>query len=279
MSPLPSDSIALNIETLTRQRIVVTGASSGIGQATAWELARRGAQVLVHYCHNLKGAETTQAACANAVEKMRLVQADITQSADRARLVQEAWEWGKGHIDHWIHNAGADVLTGDARNWTFEAKLDRLWEVDVRATILLAREVLRKMRSQPPSSLSPSMVFIGWDQAWEGMEGDAGQMFGTTKGAIMAAAKSFAQEAGAEVRINCVAPGWIQTAWGQTASAQWQARAKAESLLNRWGQPQDIAQAIAYLCEPSAQFINAHILPVNGGAKKVSDTFLAKQKS
>lgn len=253
---------------LSDQRIVVTGASSGIGQATAWALAAQGAHVLAHYHQNQTGAQATNERRPEHAPQIHLHAADLRSESDRLQLIDTAWQWGQGRIDGWIHNAGADVLTGSMKDASFEEKLDLLWAVDVRATILLARSVLDRMRHQPLRPHVPLMLFIGWDQAWEGMEGDAGQMFGSIKGAIMAASKSFAQEASPKVRVNCVAPGWIQTAWGATASPTWQARAKAESLLNRWGQPDDVAQLIAWLCQPAAQFINGQIIPVNGGWKR-----------
>jgi 3-oxoacyl-[acyl-carrier protein] reductase len=97
------------------------------------------------------------------------------------------------------------------------------------------------------------------------MEGDAGELFATTKGAIMAMTKSLAQSFAPHVRVNCIAPGWIETKWGQQTSTYWDQRAKSESLMNRWGKPQDVASAALFLCSPAASFISGHILPVNGG--------------
>jgi 3-oxoacyl-[acyl-carrier protein] reductase len=67
------------------------------------------------------------------------------------------------------------------------------------------------------------------------------------------------------VRVNCLAPGWIRTAWGEAASDYWQERATSESLLRRWGTPQDVARAARFLVSPEAEFITGHTLPVNGG--------------
>jgi 3-oxoacyl-[acyl-carrier protein] reductase len=67
------------------------------------------------------------------------------------------------------------------------------------------------------------------------------------------------------VRVNCVAPGWIKTSWGENASDYWQSRAVEESVLRRWGTPEDIAQAVRFLVSDSAAFITGHTLPVNGG--------------
>ena len=120
----------------------------------------------------------------------------------------------------------------------------------------------------PQAVTSPGMfsiVNMGWDQAQTGMEGESGEIFATTKGAIMAMTRSLAKSLAPAVRVNCVAPGWIQTAWGEQTSEYWSQRAKQESLMERWGQPSDVAAAVAFLCSREASFISGHVLPVNGG--------------
>ena len=72
-----------------------------------------------------------------------------------------------------------------------------------------------------------SIVTMGWDQAETGMEGDSGELFAATKGAIMAFTRSLALSLAPSVRVNALAPGWIKTAWGESASSAWQERACA----------------------------------------------------
>jgi 3-oxoacyl-[acyl-carrier protein] reductase len=110
-----------------------------------------------------------------------------------------------------------------------------------------------------------SIVTIGWDQAETGMEGDSWELFAATKGAVMAFTRSLARSLAPAVRANCVAPGWIRTAWGEGASEAWQRRAVRESMLGRWGEPEDIAAAVHWLLSPDAAFVTAQVLPVNGG--------------
>jgi 3-oxoacyl-[acyl-carrier protein] reductase len=161
----------------------------------------------------------------------------------------------------WVNNAGADVLTGDAANRSFEDKLAMLWQVDVVATLRLSRKVGNRMRERGRGCI----INIGWDQVASGMAGDSGEMFAAVKGAVMAATRSLAKSLSPEVRVNCVAPGWIRTAWGERASAEWQERARRESLLGRWGEPADVARVVRFLASPAAQFINGQIINVNGG--------------
>ncbi len=169
-------------------------------------------------------------------------------------------------MDVWIHSAGADVLTGDARGLSFSEKLAKLWATDVCGTFVLSRMVADKMLSQPKvDDRLPSMVHIGWDQAEHGMEGDSGQFFSATKAAIAAFSKSLAKTVAPHIRVNCIAPGWIQTEWGQKASSAWQQRATGESMLGRWGKAQDIARVVAAVSFEDGAFINGQTIAVNGG--------------
>lgn len=243
---------------------VVTGSSRGIGRAIALELAAAGADIVVHGQTNRPGAEETAELVRAAGRRSEAFLYDIADPAARDALVREAWDW-IGGVDIWVNNAGVDVLTGAAAGGSFEDKLQALWQVDVHGTICLARSVADAMLQQPERDTPASMLFIGWDQALSGMEGDAGQMFGPVKAAVMAFSLNLAQTLAPRIRVNCIAPGWIRTAWGETASQAWQQRAVQQSLMGTWGTPRDVAEAAAYLSSPAARFITGQILNVNGG--------------
>ena len=243
---------------------VVTGASSGIGRATAVALAAAGAsRILIHYRQNESGAERTAELIERFGCECHRHAADLRDSAGTASLADHAFKT-IGPIQTWVNNAGADVLTGDAADWDFDTKLRRLIEVDVVGTISLSREVASRMLDHSFDS-PPSIVFIGWDQAARGMEGDAGQMFAPVKAAVAAFATSFAQQHASSIRVNTVAPGWIRTSWGESTSEYWDRRAKAQSLMGRWGVPEDVAKAVLYVADPSNDFIQGQTINVNGG--------------
>lgn len=246
-------------ELLKGQTAVVTGSSSGIGRVIALELANAGANVLVHARRNGHDAEKVALHARSLGRDTRVVLADLSDPGEQDRLIEVAWEWRP--IDIWINNAGADVLTGEAAGWSFEDKLAALWKVDVVASLRLSRAVGQRMRERGQGVI----LNMGWDQAEMGMAGDSGEFFAAVKGAVMAATRSLAKSFAPQVRVNCIAPGWIRTEWGQQASAEWQERAKRESLLARWGEAEDVARTACFLVSPAASFINGQIIPINGG--------------
>jgi 3-oxoacyl-[acyl-carrier protein] reductase len=111
-----------------------------------------------------------------------------------------------------------------------------------------------------------AIVTMGWDQAETGMEGDSGELFAATKGAVMAFTRSLAVSLAPKVRVNCVAPGWIKTSWGEHASDAWQERARHEAPLDRWGVPDDIAAVARFLVSSESAFLTGQVVRVNGGA-------------
>jgi 2-amino-4-hydroxy-6-hydroxymethyldihydropteridine diphosphokinase len=246
---------------LAGQTAVVTGATSGIGRAIALGLADAGANIVVHG-RRAEAAETVVQECRQKQVQAKSIVLDLHETHGCDKLVDVAWEGGKQPIDIWINNAGADTLTGEAAKWPFLRKLQELWEVDVRATMQISRSVGARMKQQGRGVI----VNIGWDQAETGMEGDSGQLFGACKGAVMAFTKSLALSLAPQVRVNCLAPGWIRTAWGNQASAAWQERVLKETPLQRWGTPEDVAGAAVWLVSPAATFITGQIIRVNGGA-------------
>jgi 3-oxoacyl-[acyl-carrier protein] reductase len=248
---------------LQGKRAVVTGSTTGIGREIALEFARQGADVIIHGRAESDNSRTVIDEIQSLGQNAGTVFQDFSKPYQAETLVDEAWNI-HGQVDIWVNNAGADVLTGNASEWTFQQKLAHLFKTDVESTLLLSRAAGKRLKESTNMS-SGAIVNIGWDQAYQGMAGDSGQLFATTKGAIMSMTKSLAQTLAPKVRVNCVAAGWIQTKWGNETSSYWNDRASRESLMNRWGQPSDIAKTVGFLCSDEASFICGQIINVNGG--------------
>lgn len=260
---MPHSTTASHSQPLSGRVAVVTGSSSGIGRAIALALAADGADVVVHARKSGEAAAEVAVRIRALGREARVVLTDLADPTQDDVLLDQAWDW-KNQVDVWVNNAGADVLTGDAARGTFEEKLEWLWRVDVQATLRLSRSVGRRMQ-QSAERRDRTILNLGWDQAEHGMEGDSGELFATVKGAVMAFTKSLARSLAPEVRVNCLAPGWIRTAWGDHASEYWRQRACRESLLGRWGTPEDVAQVARFLASPEATFVTGQVIAVNGG--------------
>lgn len=253
---------------LSGMNIVITGASGGIGGGIARACAAQGANLLLHYHRQSQAIESLKYDLRAAGADCDIVCADLSQAQGAPELVAAAWRW-RERIDGWVSNAGADVLTTEWAQAEFDERLQRLWEVDVLGAIRVGRAVGQRMQQQPKSVTLPCILHVGWDQAARGMPEEAGQMFGPTKAAVMAFSQHLAHHLAPDVRVNCLAPGWIQTRWGtESASDRWQRRARGESLLGQWGTSEDVAGLAAYLLSPAARFINGQIIEINGGWRR-----------
>ena len=239
-------------------RTLVTGSTSGIGRAIAEAFADAGSGIVVHG-RRQESADATLRQLKKYEAPTECVLADLRDPAEQDRLIGEAW--GDG-LDVLVCNAGADTLTGDAAKWTFEQKLDELLAVDLKATMRMARAIGEKMKHRGRGVI----LTMGWDQAEVGMDGDSGQLFGAVKGAIVCFTRSLALGLAPAVRVNCLAPGWIRTSWGETASAAWQDRVRKETPQQVWGLPEDVAHAAVWLASPAAQFLTGQTIRINGGA-------------
>lgn len=242
-------------------RALVTGSTSGIGRAIAMLLAGAGAHVIVHGRGPGQRAAETTATCQTLGGQAQFLAADLCTESACLELAAQAWRQWNG-LDIFVANAGADTLTGEAARWPFLRKLTELWAVDVQGTISLCRELGQRMQDRGTGAI----LTIGWDQAQTGMEGDSGQLFAATKGAVMSFTMSLARTLAPQVRVNCLAPGWIKTAWGEQASKAWQERVQRETPLGRWGVPGDIADTARFLVGPAASFVTGQVIRVNGGA-------------
>ena len=246
---------------LDRRLAIVTGASSGIGRAIALELARAGASLLIAAGHRVEQLEQTKALVDKLCVDVQTFLGDLAKLSTCKELLEVGARNGNGP-SILINNAGADLLTGEGAQVTYDEKLCRLWDVDVSATVRLSRLAGERMKTAG----SGVIINVGWDQADRGMEGDSGELFAAAKNAIMGFTRSLAVSLAPAVRVNCVAPGWIKTAWGEGASDYWNERVLRETPLRRWGTPDDIAKAVRFLCSDEAAFITGQVINVNGGA-------------
>jgi 3-oxoacyl-[acyl-carrier protein] reductase len=167
-----------------------------------------------------------------------------------------------GRVDVWVNNAGADILTGEGAAQPDLDKLDDVLDVDLRGTILCSWQVARRLRAQGRGVI----LNVSWDHALTGAPGRVAEIYAAAKGGILAFSKCLALSAAPAVRVNVLAPGWIDTAFGAGLPEE-KRRQIAEAIpLGRWGTPEDVARAAVFLASTEAEFLTGATMLVNGGS-------------
>ncbi|HET6867954.1 MAG TPA: SDR family oxidoreductase [Solirubrobacteraceae bacterium] len=238
-------------------RTVVTGASSGIGRAIATAFAASGARVGIGFNRSADAAHALAEQLGGSAHP--LLKADLSTAEGCAQVVRAAFA-ALENVDVWVNNAGADVLTGEAREWPAERKLEALIDIDLKGTIRCSR--LAASRMAPGSSI----INIGWDHATiDGMAGDNPELFAAVKAGVLGFSKALARSVAPDIRVNVLCPGWVETAYGEGVDRAFYEKVAAATPLRRWGRPQDIADAAVWLASPAASFVTGQAINVNGG--------------
>ena len=190
--------------------MLVTGASSGIGRAIALAAARAGADVALTYRANEDGARKVEREIHALGRRAAVIRLDLTDDLSLRALGPAARD-ALGRLDVWVNNAGADMLTGDGASLSDVEKLDLLLAVDLRGTMLASWQAAEILGAQAEGGV---IINMSWDHVLTGMPGLNPQLFAAVKGAVLAFSKSLARSVAPRVRVNVVAPGWIETSFG-----------------------------------------------------------------
>ena len=250
------------VNSLAGKVALVTGASTGIGRAIAIALAHAGADVAITFRTGLREAGTVAKEIERAGRRAAVLQLELADPDSIASLAREVTDQFE-RVDVWINNAGADILTGaDAMRSPLE-KLDQLLSVDLRGTILASWEAARIMQEQSGGGV---IVNMSWDHVLFGMEGRNPQMFSAVKGGILSFSKSLARSVAPKVRVNILAPGWIETEFAATTmDPDFHQRVAESTPLGRWGTPEDVARAAVFLASDDSAFLTGQALMIGGG--------------
>lgn len=238
---------------------LVTGASRGIGRATALLLAKAGAQVLVHYSRGEKEANAVVAEIRAAGGKADKVAADLRAEQGPHALAERVRAIIGGRLDILVANAGV-AKAGSIADTTV-ADFDELFAVNVRAPYFLVQQLL------PVMCQGSSVVLLSSLAAHASV--GALSAYSATKGAIDTLVKHFAAELGERgIRVNAVAPGVVPTEMSNFAKTEaGRDFTLGMQALKRMAEPDDIAAAIAFLASDAARWISGDTLRVDGGSK------------
>lgn len=246
---------------LATKRAVVTGGSTGIGRAIAQAFARQGAVVVVGYSRSHAAAEACVTDIVAAGGEAHALQADVSVPAEVAALVEQSIDC-LGGVDIWANIAGVDILTGNAARQDDGVKLARLLEVDLCGTMQCAWAIAPVMQRQGHGVI----LNMSWDLALHGMAGRNPEMFAAVKAGVSGFTRSLARSLAPKIRVNEVAPGWIETKFAaEDMDPAYRDGVIKATPLARFGTPQDVAHAAVYLVSDEAAFVTGHTLSVNGG--------------
>jgi NAD(P)-dependent dehydrogenase (short-subunit alcohol dehydrogenase family) len=236
------------------QRALVTGATSGVGRAVAQQLARDGAEVVVHGRDAARGAETVDE-ITDAGGKASFVAADLGDSADVQWLASEV-----GDIDILINNAGIALFKPTAE---FDlAAFDKMFASNVRAAFFLVGAIAPGMAARghgiivSVSSMAGGVGLVG------------GAAYGATKASLEAMTRAWAAEYSASgVRVNAIAPGPVYTP--SPSGPDFITALGDTTPMHRASQPAEIAEVVAFLASPRASYITGTTIAVDGGRRAI----------
>lgn len=239
---------------------LVTGASSGIGRATAVTLAECGATVAVNFHRNESGAEETRAQVSGAGGRALVVQADVTRAAEVRALVARVTE-ELGPLDILVNNAGSLVERLKILELS-EERWDEVIDLNLKSAFLCSQAVAASMMERKAGAIVNVSSIAGRNG------GALGSIhYSTAKGGLITMTKGFAKElAPYGVRVNAVSPGVIDTPYHERFSTPEAMKAYVGGIpLGRVGTPEEVASVIAFLASDAASYLCGETLEINGG--------------
>lgn len=242
---------------LTGKVALVTGASRGIGQATAIELAKAGADVVVNFIGNEAVAQETVAAIEALGRKAIKIKADVGNAEDVQAMVDEAVA-AFGHIDILVNNAG---ITRDGLLIRMkDSDWDDVLNINLKGVYLVTKAVAKLMVKQRAGRII-NMTSVS------GVTGNVGQAnYAAAKAGVIGFTKTCAKELAARgITVNAVAPGFIETAMTDVLPEKIKEGIAAIVPFGRMGQPEEIASVVTFLASDFASYITGQVLNVDGG--------------
>ena len=249
--------------------MLVTGSSSGLGAATARQLARGGARVIVNYSSSKKEAEETADLCRKAGAEVIVVQGNVASDDDCKKIVEAAAKWGR--IDGLVNNAGTTKHVPD-HSQLHELSADdfqRIYGVNVVGTFQMVRAARPLLEAGAKASGHNSAVVNIASVA--GINGGGSSVaYAASKGALITMTKSLGRALAPSIRVNAVCPGYIDTPWfskgrGQEAADKLREQVKGRVPLKLASKPEDIAEAVVFLVSPASGHMSGEAVRMDAG--------------
>ena len=240
-----------------RKTALVTGASGGIGSAVAVALAQKGYNLVLHYNSNEEAAQAVAQKVLEAGAEARIYKADVSDYAQAGELVRFTLQTF-GSIDALINNAG--ITKDNLLLRMKEEDFDRVLNVNLKGAFNMVSNAAKSMLRQRSGSIINVSSVVG-------IVGNVAQVnYVSAKAGLIGMTKACAKEMAARgIRVNAVAPGYIETEMTTVLSDEVKGKMLANIPLGRYGQPEDVANAIVFLCSDEAAYITGQVLVIDGG--------------
>ncbi len=239
------------------KRVIITGATKGLGRAIARSFANEGAWVAANYSSDDQSAASTESELAALAPEFMLQKADVTSKSDVEKMVKSVLsQWG--YVDILVNNAG--IIRDKLLMFLDEDDWDRVIDVNLKGTYLCSRAILKTMISRKFGRIinitSPSAL-----------KGRAGQTnYSASKGGIISFTKSLSKElARLGITVNAVCPGFISTPMTEGLDQDIKCDLSSRIPMGRLGEPDDVASAVLFLAAEKAGYITGQVLAVDGG--------------
>jgi len=237
--------------------VLITGASRGIGRATAILFAKEGAKVVVNYFASKNEAEKVVAEISKNGSEAIAVKCDVSKENEVKKMIDKTIK-AFGRIDILVNNAG---IVYDAS--IFERKMEqwnRTIDVNLTGTFLCSKYVSEKMlKSNCGKIINISSTSAIYDFSPDVIDYDA------SKAGIIALTKNFAKALAPKIQVNAIAPGWVDTEINKTLPKEFIKEATKKIYLKRFAKPEEIAKVILFLASDDASFITGSVLVADGG--------------
>ncbi len=237
---------------------LVTGGSRGIGRATAVELARAGAAVVIQYKDAEGPAKETALELRTLAGDSHTLQADVASRDEVRRMVRKAGGW-KGRLDFVVANAG--IYRGSEVNRTSPGEWDEVLQTNLLGMFWTIRDALPFLRRSEHAAAVTVSSILATRTAHGGIP------YQSSKAGIEQATRALALELAPGIRVNCVAPGYIRTDMNRAGheDPEFSHQVVRSTPLGRWGEAADVAPVVRYLLSDEASWVTGAVVLVDGG--------------